>query len=106
LSADDPELNVVSITPDSVFTVNSTADLPDSVPTAANGVCQASNGLCTLRAAIMQSNHTGGSNTIMVPDNTYTLTLGPPDDEANTGGALEQSGDLDIFSWADFDGSP
>jgi CSLREA domain-containing protein len=88
------------------FTVNSTADLPDSVPTAANGVCQASNGLCTLRAAIMQSNHSGGENTITVPDGTYTLTLGPPDDEANTGGALEQSGDLDIFSWNLFDGSP
>jgi CSLREA domain-containing protein len=100
----EPEVSILA--PNAVFTVNSTADLPDSVPTAANGVCQASNGLCTLRAAIMQSNHTGGSNTIMVPDNTYTLTLGPPDDEANTGGATEQSGDLDIFSWADFDGSP
>jgi hypothetical protein len=100
----EPEVSILA--PNAVFTVNSTADLPDSVPTAANGVCLASNGLCTLRAAVMQSNHTGGSNTIMVPDGTYTLTLGPPDDEANTGGALEQSGDLDIFSWADFDGSP
>jgi len=100
----EPEVSILA--PNAVFTVNSTADLPDDVPTAANGVCHASNGLCTLRAAIMQSNHTGGSNTIMVPDNTYTLTLGPPDDEANTGGALEGSGDYDIFSWADFDGSP
>jgi hypothetical protein len=62
--------------------------------------------MCTLRAAVMQSNHTGGSNTIMVPVGTFTLTLGPPDDEFNTGGATEQSGDLDIFSWNTFDGSP
>ena len=54
----------------------------------------------------MQSNHTGGSNAIMVPDGTYTINLGAPDDEANTGGALEESGDLDIFSWNLYDGSP
>ena len=106
LGADQVEPTVVILAPNAVFTVTSTADLPDSTPTAANGVCQASNGLCTLRAAIMQSNHSGGSNVIMVPDGTYTLTLGPPDDEFNTGGATEQSGDLDIFSWDLFDGSP
>jgi hypothetical protein len=100
----EPEVSILA--PDAVFTVNSNADLPDDVPTSANGVCHASNGLCTLRAAIMQSNHTGGSNTIMVPDNTYTLILGPPDDEANTGGATEQSGDLDIFNWNPFTAEP
>jgi hypothetical protein len=93
----EPEIMILA--PDAVYTVNSTADLPDDVPTFANATCHASNGQCTLRAAIMQSNHNGGSNAIMVPDGTYTLSLGPPDDEANTGGALEQSGDLDIFSW-------
>ena len=100
----EPEVSILA--PDAVFNVTSTADLADSVPTAANGVCLASNGLCTLRAAIMQSNHTGGSNTIMVPDGTYTLSLGAPDDEANTGGALEESGDYDIFSWNAFTGEP
>ncbi|MDQ3472276.1 MAG: VCBS repeat-containing protein, partial [Acidobacteriota bacterium] len=105
LGAKQIEPTIVILAPHS-YTVNSTADLPDSVPTAANGVCQASNGLCTLRAAVMQSNHSGGENTIMVPDGTYTLILGPPDDEANTGGATEQSGDLDIFDWSLFDGSP
>jgi hypothetical protein len=96
----EPEIMILA--PDAVYTVNSTADLPDDVATFPNATCHASNGLCTLRAAVMQSNHNGGSNTIMVPDGTYTLTLGPPDDEANTGGALEQSGDLDIFSWQFF----
>jgi len=96
----EPEIMILA--PDAVYTVNSTADLPDDVPTFPNATCHASNGLCTLRAAVMQSNHNGGSNTIMVPDGTYTLSLGPPDDEANTGGALEQSGDLDIFSWQFF----
>ena len=100
----EPEVTILA--PDAIFTVTSNADLADTVPTAANGVCLASNGQCTLRAAIMQSNHTGGSNTIMVPDATYTLSLGTPDDETNTGGALEQSGDLDIFNWNPFDGIP
>jgi len=99
------EPTVVILAPHT-FTVNSTADLPDDNATAANAVCHTSANTCTLRAAIMQSNHSGGENTIMVPDGTYTLTLGPPDDEFNTGGAIEQSGDLDIFSWDQFDGSP
>jgi hypothetical protein len=96
----EPEVSIQA--PSVTYNVNSTADLPDDVPTVANAVCHASNGLCTLRAAIMQSNHGGGSNAILVPDGTYTLSLGPPDDEANTGGATEQSGDLDIFNWEPF----
>ncbi len=100
----EPEVSILA--PDATFNVTSTADLADDAPTAADAVCLASNGQCTLRAAIMQSNHTGGSNTITVPDGTYTISLGAPDDEANTGGATEQSGDLDIFNWNPFDASP
>ena len=44
------------------FTVTSTADLPDDNP--GNNICHATNGLCTLRAAIIEANYQGGSNSI------------------------------------------
>jgi CSLREA domain-containing protein len=58
-----------------VFTVDSTADFHESNP--GDGVCSdATNGLCTLRAAIEEANAVGGSNTVDVPAGTYSLTLG------------------------------
>jgi CSLREA domain-containing protein len=47
------------------FTVNSTADAPDA--NLANGTCATSTGTCTLRAAIMQANHTAAADTIKLP---------------------------------------
>ena len=79
------------------FTVTSTLDLPDLSP--GDGICNADNlvpATCTLRAAIMESNFVGGDNVITVPAGTYTLTLGPADDEVNAAGATMESGDLDI----------
>jgi Immunoglobulin I-set domain len=79
------------------FTVTSTLDLPDLNP--GDGICNADNlipATCTLRAAIMESNFVGGDNVITVPAGTYTLTLGPADDEANAAGATMETGDLDI----------
>lgn len=70
------------------FTVNSTADASDANP--GDGVCATRDGLCTLRAAIQESNALGGDDTIMLPAGTYTLTIeGLLDDK----GLL---GDLDI----------
>jgi CSLREA domain-containing protein len=69
------------------FLVNSTADLPDA--DQGDGIAAACNGLCTLRAAIMQANYTGGSNTIILPAGVYTLTRPGDDDNA-------VRGDLDI----------
>ncbi len=90
----EPTLSISA--PDAGFTVNSNVDLPDDNP--GNGVCHASNGFCTLRAAVMESNHLGGSNSITLSANTtYTLTVGPFDDEFNAGGGVEESGDLDII---------
>jgi predicted outer membrane repeat protein len=62
------------------FTVNSTADLAASPPLN-NGVCVASNGKCTLRAAIMKAdNYPGGGVTIDLPalsgGDKYALSLG------------------------------
>jgi CSLREA domain-containing protein len=69
------------------FTVNSTADLPDT--DQGDGICLASNGACTLRAAIMQTNYTLGAETITLPAGTFQLTRPGNDDVAVLG-------DLDI----------
>jgi CSLREA domain-containing protein len=69
-----------------VFYVNSTDDLPDDTP--ADGVCKTTAGTCTLRAAIMQANATGGAG-IVLPAGTFTLTRAGTDDVAYVG-------DLDI----------
>jgi CSLREA domain-containing protein len=70
------------------YAVNSTLDEPDADPT--NGICSSTpSGLCTLRAAIMESNFATGPNTILLPAGTYTITLPGYDDTALLG-------DLDI----------
>jgi CSLREA domain-containing protein len=59
-----------------VFTVNSPFDASDSNP--GDGVCETApgNGVCTLRAAIEEANTLGaGDDTIILPPNTYLLTL-------------------------------
>lgn len=67
------------------YTVNSSADAPDA--DTADGVCADSAGRCTLRAAIMQANATGGTNTIDLslindPDNPIVLTIPGADETA------------------------
>jgi CSLREA domain-containing protein len=69
-----------------VFTVNSTADAPDADPL--DGVARTADGHCTLRAAVMQANYSGGA-TIILPAGTYTITRVGYDDNAI-------AGDLDI----------
>jgi CSLREA domain-containing protein len=76
---------------DHTFTVNTTADGVDANP--GDGLCATSGGLCTLRAAVMESNHTAsGTVEIVVPANAdaYVLTI-PPGQFAG-----EDNGDLDI----------
>ncbi|MBE5316216.1 MAG: CSLREA domain-containing protein [Xanthomonadales bacterium] len=53
------------------YTVNSTADFPDA--NLGNGTCAASNGQCTLRAAIGEAAANVGPRMIRVPDGLYTL---------------------------------
>ena len=57
------------------FTVNSPSDVVDANP--GDGVCETApgNGVCTLRAAIEESNALAGADTIILPPNTYLLTL-------------------------------
>jgi CSLREA domain-containing protein len=54
------------------FTVNSTSDHSDTK--RGDGVCLASNGKCTLRAAIQESNALSGRDVIKLPAGTYKLT--------------------------------
>lgn len=72
------------------FTVNSSSDVVDANP--GDGVCEIApgNGVCTLRAAIMEANHTpGGGATIILPAGTYILTI-------PGSCCLETNGDLNI----------
>jgi CSLREA domain-containing protein len=74
------------------YIVNSPADVPDVNP--GDGVCEtvAGNGVCTLRAAIQESN-SGGFNDdtiVLQPNVTYLLTRAGFDDKA-------LNGDLDIL---------
>jgi CSLREA domain-containing protein len=77
---------------DHTFTVNTTADGVDANP--GDGACATSGGLCTVRAAVMESNHTAsGTVEIVVPANAsaYALAIPPSgiyEDEA--------TGDLNI----------
>ncbi len=56
---------------DATITVNSTADLPDTAP--ADGVCAASNGKCTLRAALDTANAASNTDEIIVPAGVYVI---------------------------------
>ena len=81
------------------YNVNTTVDSVDANP--GDGICADSLGRCSLRAAVMESNYTGGTNTINLPAGTYTLTLsgisGGPDDEFDALGDDQTGGDLDIL---------
>lgn len=72
------------------YTVNTLSDSIDTNP--GDGFCADSNGECSIRAAIMESNASTGTNDIFIPNNEYLITL----DESSENGCV--SGDLDITS--------
>lgn len=69
------------------FTVNTTDDTVDANP--GDGLCADSQGHCSLRAAIMESNTNADRNTIILPAGNYVLTI----PGTNTGA---QAGDLNV----------
>jgi CSLREA domain-containing protein len=75
--------------PQSTFTVNTTTDAPDAQP--GNGICETAigNGICTLRASIMEANGHPGADIIQLPAGAYKLTRVGEDYTA-------LNGDLDI----------
>jgi CSLREA domain-containing protein len=74
----------------STFTVNSTIDAVDINP--GNGICETSTGnnICTLRAAIQETNSLAGADVINLPAGNYTLNLSGADENNSA------TGDLDI----------
>ena len=67
------------------FNVNSTADLADA--DVGDGDCEASNGKCTLRAAVQEAGKQGGTWIIHVPAGTFDLTRTPTNENSGKGGA-------------------
>ena len=70
-----------------VFTIDNNTDAADSIP--GDGICATAGNACTLRAAIQEANAWPGTDNIILPANTYTLSLAGSDDTASLG-------DLDI----------
>jgi predicted outer membrane repeat protein len=77
---------------DSVFEVDTVADLIDD--NTADGACHTSAGSCSLRAAVMQSNHPVGTGLIfiLVPGGTYQITRPVP----GSGNDDELSGNFNL----------
>ena len=72
-----------------IFTVNTESDLVDSNP--GDGACDVLGfGVCSLRAAVMESNALEGDDLIILPQGTYALTIAGADENDAA------SGDLDI----------
>jgi len=88
-SGDGPETKLASR---KVLWVNSTADVVDASP--GDGVCRTAGGVCTLRAAIEESNALPGKNVIRVPAGTYQLAIPPKPAEDQGGSSIEITGPL------------
>src|ERR671936_2500582 len=86
------------------FRVTSPLDKPDNKP--GDGICDATPPtarpspkpvrLCTLRAAIQETNALGGANTIVLGSATYVLTIAGTDEEAAATGDLDVSDNLSV----------
>ena len=77
--------------PSATFIVNSTVDAIDVNP--GDGVCETAvgNGVCTLRAAVQETNALSGEDIIQLGSETYLLTIAGNDEDAAA------TGDLDII---------
>ncbi len=81
---------------DTLF-VTSPLDTVDAVP--GDGLCGDADGICTLRAAIMEANANANVFNIDLPDGTFTLTIDGSGEDASL------TGDLDITSEMTIDGA-
>ena len=78
--------------------VNTFDDGADANP--GNQVCetQNGNGVCTLRAAVQESNALDGAQTITLPSGTYTISLPGQDEDSGSTGDLDITDNLTITS--------
>ncbi|MBK8163875.1 MAG: DUF11 domain-containing protein [Gammaproteobacteria bacterium] len=80
-----------------VYIVDSAADLVDA--DTSDGICATASGTCTLRAAIQQANAWAGTDSVVLPAGTYTLSIGGAGENAAA------SGDLDVTDGLILNGS-
>lgn len=81
------------------FIVNSNADVPEESP--GNGLCNpvgAVAGVCTLRAAIMESNANPGEHNIILASDVYVLSNTGVGEDAGITGDLDIHGNINIFN--------
>jgi predicted outer membrane repeat protein len=78
------------------FPVTTTGDSVDV--NVGDGICADANALCSLRAAVMESEATAGADTIVLPSANFSLTIGPASTAVAATGDLDITGDLTIES--------
>lgn len=79
-----------------VYEVDSTADAVDAQP--GDGVCGTAEGVCTLRAAVMEANAAGDAATVVLPTGRFELGIPPssPSGSAPFAPNGAADGDLDL----------
>lgn len=77
------------------FRVDSTEDAVDVQP--GDNLCAAERGICTLRAAIQESNAIPGLDTLLIPSGTYLLQRGDSREDMAAGGDLDIRDDIVIL---------
>ena len=87
-------MSAPAISSAAVFDVNTTTDAVDN--NIGDGTCAASNGDCTLRAAIQEANGLAGADTINLPAGNYLLTVQNTDEDAAADGDLDITSDVNI----------
>lgn len=83
--------------PGATFTVNNALDATDANP--GDGVCETAvgNSICTLRAAVQETNALPGADTVVLPPATYILTLAGANEDASMTGDLDVTDTLTIM---------
>src|SRR6266545_4352480 len=76
------------------FSVDYSLDGLDA--TAGDGVCATTEGYCTLRAAVQESNALPGRDAITLPSGRYDLSIPGSDEDAAATGDLDITDDLEI----------
>ena len=79
---------------DVVVAATSLADLPDTNP--GDGLAQAITGAFSLRAAVMESNASPGSDVVYLPAGVYQLSIGGIGEDGAATGDLDVTGNLTI----------
>jgi CSLREA domain-containing protein len=94
----------IAVEAEATFTVDSTNDAVDANP--GDGICATTEGECTLRAAIQETNALPGADIINLPAGTYLLTLPGTLEDSGLSGDLDILDTLQIIGEQDSEGQP